>query len=181
MDGIKLEPLRTLDEFILKDARFQAPNVGDLDRWANRIKENLIYYQTNYFLTAIIIFLIVGVLHPAQMLLGICVVTALMFGYNYLTKNQRVVRDLKNSHPLVCLMVILLGGYLLISLMGSVLVFVFGILLPFVAIFIHASLRLRDSKQKLSNLKEKLSLRPTPMGMILEELGMAFEGFSNGD
>jgi hypothetical protein len=40
------------------------------------------------------------VFHPAQMVLGICVVTALMFGYNYLTKNQRVVRDLKNTHPL---------------------------------------------------------------------------------
>jgi hypothetical protein len=59
MDGIKLEPLRTLDDFILK-ARFGSPDVGDLERWAKRIKENLIYYQTNYFLTAIIVFLIVG-------------------------------------------------------------------------------------------------------------------------
>jgi hypothetical protein len=27
-------------------------------------------------------------------------------------------------------------------------------------------------------MKEKFQMQPTPMGLILEELGMAFEGFS---
>jgi hypothetical protein len=43
--------------------------------------------------------------------------------------------------------------------------------------FLHASLRLRDLKNKLSNMKEKLHVKTTPMGLILEELEMPFEGF----
>lgn len=57
---MSLEPLRSLDDFLLTSARFQVPTVGDLDRWNKRVQENLIYYQTNYLLAATIIFLIVG-------------------------------------------------------------------------------------------------------------------------
>lgn len=60
MDDVKIEPLRSLDDFLLNSARFQVPNFGDLDKWARRVKGNLVYYQTNYFLMAIIIFLVVG-------------------------------------------------------------------------------------------------------------------------
>ena len=60
MEGVQFEKLRSLDDFLLGSARFQLPNFADLDRWGKRVKENLIYYQTNYFLMSIIIFLIVG-------------------------------------------------------------------------------------------------------------------------
>lgn len=58
--GLELPPLRTLDDFLLESARFQIPNVKDLDKWANRVVNNLLYYQTNYFFMSVIIFLIVG-------------------------------------------------------------------------------------------------------------------------
>jgi len=174
-----MEPLRSLDDFLLNSARFQAPNFGDLERWSKRVKENLVYYQSNYFLMAIIIFLTVGIVNPAQMLLGMAVVAGMMGLYNYLTKNQRIAIDFKKDHPLACLIVILVGVYLIISLLGSVLVFMFGVCLPLSAIFIHASLRLRNVKNKLANMKEKLTMKKTPMGMILEELGMAVEIFED--
>ena len=60
MEGVELAPLRPLDDFLLQSARFQIPNVKDPDRWANRVVSNLLYYQTNYFLAALIIFLLVG-------------------------------------------------------------------------------------------------------------------------
>lgn len=59
---LSLAPLRTLDDFILESARFQIPNVKDLERWVRRVTSNLLYYQTNYFLMSLVIFIIVGYL-----------------------------------------------------------------------------------------------------------------------
>ena len=58
--SVQLAPLRSLGDFMLESARFQIPNIKDADKWTNRILNNLLYYQTNYFLTALIIFLIIG-------------------------------------------------------------------------------------------------------------------------
>jgi len=179
MDDIKVEPLRTLDDFLLNSARFQVPNFSDLERWARRVKANLVYYQTNYFLMSIIIFLIVGIMHPAQMLLGMICVGAMFGGYTYLSKNQRFIADFKKDHPLVCLIVVFVGGYSLISLLGSVMVFMFGVLLPISAVFIHASLRLRSALNKVANIKERIGLSKSPMSVLLDELGMKFEGFDD--
>lgn len=57
---LELPPLRSLNEFILESASFQIPNVRDLDKWGNRVVQNLLYYQTNYFFAAAIIFVSVG-------------------------------------------------------------------------------------------------------------------------
>ncbi|CAL8082301.1 unnamed protein product [Orchesella dallaii] len=179
MDDLKVEQLRTLDDFLLNSARFQVPNFSDLDKWARRVKGNLVYYQTNYFLMAIIIFLIVGIMHPAQMLLGMICVGALFGGYDYLSKNQRFIADIKKNHPLVCLVVVFVGGYLLISMLGSVMVFMFGVLLPISSVFIHSSLRLRNTKNKITSIKEQLSITKSPMTVLLDILGMKFEGFDD--
>lgn len=58
--SMEVAPLRMLDDFILGSARFQVPDFKNLDKWGNRVVHNLIYYQTNYFLMAIIMFVIVG-------------------------------------------------------------------------------------------------------------------------
>ncbi|KAH8321872.1 hypothetical protein KR067_007109 [Drosophila pandora] len=48
--NLQLSLLRTLDDFILGSARFQLPNLKDFDKWSNRVVQNWLYYQTNYFL-----------------------------------------------------------------------------------------------------------------------------------
>jgi len=48
----------------------------------------------------------------------------------------------------------------------------------FSAIFIHASLRLRNIKNKIANKIEGIGLRRTPMGVFLGHLGMEEELFS---
>lgn len=60
MADVQPPPLRTLDDFLLSSARFAVPDVRDLDRWNNRIINNLLYYQSNYFLSALGLLLIVG-------------------------------------------------------------------------------------------------------------------------
>ncbi|KAH9383300.1 hypothetical protein HPB48_024420 [Haemaphysalis longicornis] len=57
---VEAAPLRSLDDFILESARFQLPNVKDWDKWGNRVINNLLYYQSNYFVLAILVFLAVG-------------------------------------------------------------------------------------------------------------------------
>ena len=57
--AVEVPPLRSLQDFIT-DAQFTAPTLHDRDRMDNRMINNLIYYQTNYFLCAIIIFIPVG-------------------------------------------------------------------------------------------------------------------------
>lgn len=57
---IELPPLRSLNDFMFEDARFQIPNFKDIEKWGNRVVSNLLYYQTNYFLMAIVIFILVG-------------------------------------------------------------------------------------------------------------------------
>ena len=57
---LEISPLRTLDDFLLESARFQVPNFQDLEKWGNRVYNNLIYYQTNYFLMSVALFILVG-------------------------------------------------------------------------------------------------------------------------
>lgn len=57
---VEIAPLRSLDDFLLESARFQIPNYKDLEKWGNRVTSNLLYYQTNYFLLAILIIICVG-------------------------------------------------------------------------------------------------------------------------
>lgn len=53
-------PFRTLDDFLLCSARFSVPDVRNLERWNNRIINNLLYYQSNYFASAVAFLVIVG-------------------------------------------------------------------------------------------------------------------------
>lgn len=167
----EISPLRTLDDFLLESARFQVPNIKDMDKWGNRVINNLLYYQTNYFLMSVLMFLIVGVLHPTKMACGMMVVVTGFLIFCYVTNERRAASRFKKDHPILGIVLILSGGYFITYMLGSLLVFFFGILLPFSVTFVHASLRLRNIKNKFVNKMEGIGLKRTPMGIFLEELG----------
>lgn len=48
----------------------------------------------------------------------------------------------------------------------------------FLVIFIHASLRLRNLKNKMENNMEGVGLKKSPMGVILEALGQQEESIN---
>ena len=54
----------------------QIPDLNNEERWLHRITQNLLYYQTNYFLSSFIIFAIVGSMHPQKMAVGILVMVS---------------------------------------------------------------------------------------------------------
>ncbi|XP_051156562.1 PRA1 family protein 3 [Leptopilina boulardi] len=167
---LKLPPLRSLDEFILDGARFQIPNIKDLDKWGNRVVNNLLYYQTNYFFLSIIIFLIVGLIHPGRMLVGMIAMGVIVSIFTYTSAEGRAIHNFKKQYPVAGIAVILLGGCFITYTLGSLLVFLTGILMPFCVIFTHASLRLRNIKNKVVNKLESIGLKRTPMGLFLEQL-----------
>jgi len=57
MAEIQVESLRPLDDFLLSTARYEVPKSSS---WGRRVKANLIYYQTNYFVLFAVLFLLMG-------------------------------------------------------------------------------------------------------------------------
>ncbi|XP_036946139.1 PRA1 family protein 2 [Acanthopagrus latus] len=178
MADVQPPPLRSLDDFLLSSARFAVPDVRDLDRWNNRIINNLLYYQSNYFLSALGLLLIVGYFQPFQLFVGATVVTLLFVGFVWAAENQAPIRRFRRNHPAIALLAILLASYLFISVLGGVAVFLFGIAFPILMVLVHASVRLRSLKNKLENKLESIGLKRTPMGLFLEALGQEQEAGS---
>ncbi|GLD61256.1 PRA1 family protein 2, partial [Lates japonicus] len=92
MASVRPPPLRDTDDFLLCSARFAVPDVRDLDRWNNRIINNLLYYQSNYFLSVLCFLLIVGYFQPFQLFVGAVVVTLLFLGFVWAAENQAPIR-----------------------------------------------------------------------------------------
>ena len=59
-ENVEVAPVRSIDDFIKDSARFQVPNLKDPGRVVNRIVNNLLYYQTNYFIIVLVLFALVG-------------------------------------------------------------------------------------------------------------------------
>ncbi|KAF7646264.1 hypothetical protein LDENG_00190800 [Lucifuga dentata] len=178
MAGVGPPPLRSLEDFLMGSARFAVPDVRDVDRCNNRIINNLLYYQSNYFLSATVFLLIVGYFQPFQLFVGAAVVSLFFLGFVWAAENQAPIRRFRRNHPSASLLVILLASYLLLSVLGGVAVLLFGIAFPILMVLIHASMRLRNLKNKLENKLESIGLKRTPMGLVLEALGQEQEAGS---
>ncbi|XP_033943283.1 PRA1 family protein 3-like [Pseudochaenichthys georgianus] len=167
---MELAPLRQWDDFYPGTDRFAKPEFGDVTKWNNRVISNLMYYQTNYFAAAVVVFLIVGFLNPFGMFLGGVVVALVFMGSVWAGENQAMVKNFKKKNPSVFVVCVMVTSYFLLSLCGGVLVFMFGITFPLLLILIHASLRLRNMKNKMENRIEGIGLKKTPMGIIMDLL-----------
>ncbi|KAK7938905.1 hypothetical protein WMY93_002231 [Mugilogobius chulae] len=204
--GVRPPPLRTLEDFALGQARYALPNLRDVDRWNNRVINNLLYYQSNYLLSALLCLLLVGYVRPLQLCVGAVVVALSFLGFVWAAENQAPVRRFRRNHPALCVLALLLVSCLLLTVLGSVAVFLLGIATPVLRkilfrcwSLVHASLRLRSIKNKLENKLESIGseedshgpaaggsgtgaggriLRPTPMGLQLEALGQEQEAGS---
>lgn len=167
---MELAPLRPWDDFFPGADRFAKPEFGDLTKWNNRVISNLLYYQTNYFAVAVVVFLIVGFVNPFGMFLGGTVVILVFMGSVWAGENKAVVKNFKRKNPTLFIIGVMVTSYFLLSLCGGVMVFIFGITFPLLLILIHASLRLRNMKNRLENNIEGAGLKKTPMGVIMDLL-----------
>ncbi|KAM7405051.1 hypothetical protein PAMP_012340 [Pampus punctatissimus] len=167
---MELAPLRPWDDFCPGTDRFAKPEFGDLTKWNNRVISNLLYYQTNYFAVAVVVFLIVGFLNPFGMFLGGGVVILVFMGSVWAGENKATIKNFKRKNPTLFVIGVMVTSYFVLSLCGGVMVFIFGITFPLLLILIHASLRLRNMKNRLENKIEGVGLKKTPMGVIMDLL-----------
>ncbi|RWS26722.1 hypothetical protein B4U80_00715 [Leptotrombidium deliense] len=170
LEGMEVAPLRSLNDFLL-DSTFQLPNFQDLKKWANRVNSNLLYYQTNYFISSIIIFTVVGLMNPWKLFLGMLSMTIAIAIFIYATSNKPALMSFKRNHPWISILVVLAIGYVFVRLFDCLLIFLIGFLSPMVFMFFHASLRTRNLKNKATKIMEAAGVKRTPMGMFFDFLG----------
>lgn len=170
MAKVELTPLRSWDDFFPGSERFAKPDFNDMARWNNRVISNLLYYQTNYLLLAVAVFLIVGFLNPLGMFTAMAVVTAVFLGSLWAGDNKAVINNFKRQNPTTFVIVVIVASYFVMTLLGSVTVFMTAITLPLILIVSHASFRLRNMKNKLGNKMELAGLKRSPMGLLLDAL-----------
>ncbi|EDW32001.1 GL10670 [Drosophila persimilis] len=142
-----------------KQAASNCPTGRDSDKWGNRVVKNLLYYQTNYILLFLVIYALMIVCNPTKIIIGL-IVQALISAKWYILAGA------------------LLGRYLFLHLISAVLLTAFTLLLPISVTFIHASLRLRNMKNKLANTIESFG-PSTPMSALLDALNVRAEGVIN--
>uniref|UniRef100_A0A8D3B131 PRA1 family protein n=1 Tax=Scophthalmus maximus TaxID=52904 RepID=A0A8D3B131_SCOMX len=178
MEGVRPPPLRSLDDFLLSSARFALPDVRDLDRWNNRIINNLLYYQSNYLLSALGLLLLVGYFWPLQLCVGAVVVTLLFLGFVWAAENQAPIRRFRRNHPSICVLAILRGQLLFHISAGRRGCLPVWNSLPYTDGSGPCVGELRSLKNKMENKLESIGLRRTPMGLLLEALGQEQEAGS---
>lgn len=190
--NLQLPPLRSLDDFVLGSARFQLPNLKDFDKWGNRVVKNLMYYQTNYFLVFVIIYAVMILFNPTKIISGLLVQALLIaiiwqffssksktnFIASRLTGGNEILAAQNAQQKWYILFGALLAGYLFLHMLSAVLLTAFTVLLPISATFIHASLRLRNIKNKLSNTIESFG-PSTPMGALLDAINVRADALIN--
>ncbi|KAK9758582.1 PRA1 family protein [Popillia japonica] len=171
-NNVEIAPLRSLDDFLLESARFQIPDIKHPEKWGNRVVKNLLYYQTNYFLLYIFLFVIVGVIHPREVASGAITTGLIILLYFGFTNNTSQIEYIRSEYRNVSIVGTVLALYFVYYMLNNILVLLVALLFPVSVIFIHASLRLRNFKNKLANQVEMLEIKVTPMGLILRHLGL---------
>ena len=94
-----LAPFRPWHDFLQGWSQFAKPDFGDLTKWNDRVINNLLYYQTNYFSVAMVVFLIVGFLNPLRMFLGGSVTTLVFIGLVWAGKNKALIKRFIKKNP----------------------------------------------------------------------------------
>jgi len=191
MEGLELAPFRSLDEFLMSQSKFEVPELNNPEKWSSRVVSNLLYYQTNYFVSALLIFLLVCFFSPGKMFLAVLTL-AIVFGVlYYLASNHVQVKTWKKNHPTVIMAATGTISSLLLYQFGWFRVFLLGIILPVILAVLHAFLHVKGKAQvskgpfwkkkkeieaetqEVANVAEILGVsKQTPMGRVLDEWGI---------
>lgn len=74
---------------------------------------------------------------PVQLFVGAMVVTSLFLGFVWAAENQAPIRRFRRNHPSITVFGILFTGYLFMSVLGGVAVFLFGVAFPILSKTTH--------------------------------------------
>jgi len=131
---------------------------------------NLVYYQTNYFLSAIIIFILVGTLYPKDLIIGAVSLVGTFILFGVAQSHEPRLARLKRQYPSLVPVAVLGLAVLIVHALGSILVFLWGVTMPLAVILLHATTRKRNIKNKFANVVELFKEDVTPMTIILSKI-----------
>lgn len=176
---VQFEPLRTMDDFLWESARYAAPNYQNLHKWNNRVIQNLLYYQTNYLCLTLVIFAIFAVTNFSQTINILLMLLLIIGAYTILLMPlQRsntgtgsptiaelccIIRDKSRHHMFIAAVVFAL---FVLYMLGAVLNMLLMVAFPISLSFLHASFRMRNVNNKMTNLFYQ-RIQNTPMGILL--------------
>ncbi|XP_055351404.1 PRA1 family protein 2-like [Paramacrobiotus metropolitanus] len=168
--NVQFPPFRGLQDFLL-DSRFQLPSFNDQSRWANRVLNNLLYYQANYFAVVLLAIALIGLIFPAEFLYGIVGTLCAILTAVVLLSKHHLMRQLRGSYPWAALAIVAVLGFVVVTELRDIAVFAFPFAFSVLLIYIHASLRTRNIKNRFNNKMEQMGLKRSPMGMLIELTG----------
>jgi len=120
------------------------------------------------------------------MLLAITVVCVVIMAYVYSSKalssdsKRTSNKRISNSYqPYSSLAILIAGGYLLIYNYLAVALLLLSVLLSIAITLVHASMRLRNLKNKITNKMETVRTKKTPMAIMLNVINVQSEDFLN--
>lgn len=120
------------------------------------------------------VFILVGLFHPGKICVGIALAFVALYGAAKYCAPQG-----PGPKPNMYVVLGSIAGisYLVLYLLDALLIVAFAMLLPVSLIFIHASLRLRNLSNKITNTLEIVGIKHSPMGKFLEQLGLMPDTF----
>ena len=136
-ENVEIVPLH--DDFLFGGAIYQLPTLNDACRWRNRVHNNLCYYQTNYMLTFVSLVVVIAIIHPE-----------IFIGFSWLLFSIVALELYSRRFSLVTVAIVTYFSYQSFYYQ-SWLLMVLAFLVPAAAVFVHASLRLRNLNNKLFN------------------------------
>lgn len=172
--SLSTHSFRPFNDFIGDTSNFAMPNFNDAKQFTNRVSNNLLYYQMNYFVLFFVFCFAVGAFHPYDFMMGLILTSAIVAGLVVATQKSRELQKLKLEKPHLHTLLIVASVLVALKFFGSLLVFMYSIFAPVAIAVLHATFRKRNTKNKLVNIKEEiLGTKDSPMGFILEAIGVS--------
>jgi len=188
---MEVGPFRSLDEYLTSESKFEMPEFNNPEKVSQKIVSNLLYYQTNYFASALIIFLLVCFFSPWKTLYVLIAFAVVFGGQYYMAIHHIHVKAWKKNHPTAVMTgTFFIGGFLMYQF-GWFRIFLFAVLTPLLLVALHAFLHVKGktliTKGPFWKKKKEIEFEPTevtnvsdvqgvsrksPMGRLLAEFGI---------
>ncbi|VDN03709.1 unnamed protein product [Thelazia callipaeda] len=170
--NMQLPPLRGVKEFFFDMSRFGIPPFFDLPKWNNRMLTNLLYYQTNYFAIMLGFILIGASLQLWDIIIGLIAISCVAVVFILSFSSSHTFVQTRRKHAFLLLGAFLLSFYLFIHAIMPVVTVLFTLSLPSLLVLVHASIRRRNLKAKVTHQLERMGLKNTFMAYMLEQAGI---------
>jgi len=179
LEGIEMAPFRSIDEFLTSESKFEMPELNNPEKMSSKIVSNLLYYQTNYFISFLTIFLLVFFFVPWKMLY-IIILLALVFGaQHYMSLHHVHVKVWKKNHPTAVMTATFIIGTFFIYQFGWFTVFFWSVFLPILLIATHSFLHVKGKtlvvKGPFWKKKKEIELEPNEITSVAEVGGVSKE------